>query len=473
MTTVAFPSWKVLLVSEDRGALRGLSRFLEVFGYDVSQAADAQQALAAWEARRPDFLILDGPPALQRSLQRCMSTCVMGETVKVHTFLLVEEGGGNDPAAALAAGVDDFLSKPCDYGEILARLQAGARTLEFERRWRTLAATHPLTGRSTRAALVRRMNEARSRPENADRWCACVVFDLDYFGRINQGYGFAAGDHLLRAVAEKIQHHCAAGEALACFGADRFGVFLPGATDTEAATWAEQLRRALAQSEFTWENAVLRITASAGVSAAKGRSLRPEDLVETASQALRFAKSSGRDCVARYREFDEESRAWTDLAAPGRLFERTVARDVMIPCPVTLGPQDPLLVAVARFRRTQLVALPVVDSAGQLLGLLLEDTVFDELDEDRLHTASAADIMLSDPPHFEETARFSQLLDFFARPSRPVAVITHHGRPTGLVTRNTLATLTTALSTESFVPEDDDQTAGDFLIVPELCPVGE
>lgn len=473
MSTVVAHPWKVLIVSEDRSLLRGLSRFLDVFGYEVSQAADALQAFAAWEARRPDFLILDGPPALQRSLQRCMTTRVMGETLKVHTFLLVEEGVGSDPAAALAAGVDDFLSKPCDYGELLARLQAGARTLEFERRWRTLSATHSLTGLMTRAALLNRMRQVRAQSENADRWCACAVLDLDYFDRINQMYGVAAGDHLLCSIAERLQRHCTGNESLACLGADCFGVFLPGMNDNEAAAWAEPLRRELAQAEFTWENAVLRITASIGVAAAKGRSLTPEDLLDTASKALKFAKNSGRDYVARYREFDDETRAWTDLAAPGRLFERTVARDVMIPCPVTLAASDPLLVAVARFRRTQFAALPVVDSDGQLKGMLLEETVFDELSEERLRTATVADAMITDPPRFEETTKVGQLLDFFARPSSPAALITHHGRPTGLVTRQTLATLTNAITTASFLPEDDDQSVGDFLVVPELCPAGE
>ncbi len=52
--------WKILLASEDRGLLRSLSRFLRVFGYEVDETADAQQAVAAWEARRPDFLVIDG-----------------------------------------------------------------------------------------------------------------------------------------------------------------------------------------------------------------------------------------------------------------------------------------------------------------------------------------------------------------------------------------------------------------------------
>jgi diguanylate cyclase (GGDEF)-like protein len=465
--------WKILLVSEDRSLLRQLSRFFDVFGYEVDEAADAQQAVAAWEAKRPDFLVIDGPQTFQRSLQQCMSTCVMGETIKVYTLLLTEAGSACDAEASLAAGVDDFLAKPFDYGELLARLQAGARSIEFERRWRSLGSTHPLTGCLTRSALVRRIRATAAEPQNADRWCACVLLDLDFFCRVNHLYGHAAGDELLRLVAEKIKRRCREGESLACFGADRFGVFLAGVTENEAAEWAESLRRELAEAEFTWEDAVLRITASFGVSAAKGRSLRAEDYVETAAEALRHAKASGRDCVVRYREFDDESRAWTDLAAPGRLFERTVARNVMLPCPVTLSAKDPLLTAVAIFRRTQLAALPVVDSTGKLTGLLLEETVFDELSDDRVRTDAVGEAMISEPPRFEEKERFATLLDCLTRQAHTVAVITHQGRPTGIVTRQSLATLTCSLTADSFAPEESNLEGSELLVVPELCPAGE
>jgi two-component system, cell cycle response regulator len=465
--------WKILLVSEDRGLLRGLFRFLTVFGYEVDEAADAQQALAAWEAKRPDFLIIDGPQAFQRSLQRCMSTHVMGETIKVYTFLLTGPEHEVDPAASLAAGVDDFLAKPLDYGELLARLQAGARSVEFERRLRSQAATHPLTGCLTRSALVRRIGAAAADPQNAERWCACVVLDLDFFRRVNYHHGHQAGDELLKSIAQKIRSYCGDGAPLACFGADRFGVFLAGKNESEAAAWAEQLRRELADAEFTWQDAVMRITASFGVSAAKGRSLKAEDFVQTAADALRQAKASGRDCVARYREFDEESKAWNELAAPGRLFERTCARNVMIPCSAAISPKESLPVAVAMFKKTQLAALPVVDAAGKLKGLLLDETVFEDLSEDRVSNGTVGEVMLADPPRFEECDRFESLLDFFTRQSRALAVVTHQGRPTGLVTRQSLATLTSWHTVDSFAPDECGLEGLELLVVPEFSPAGD
>jgi two-component system, cell cycle response regulator len=465
--------WKILLASEDRTLLRSLSRFLRVFGYDVDEASDAQQALAGWEARRPDFLIIDGDQAFQRSLQQCMSTCIMGETSKVYTFLLAEEKGDCDAAAALAAGVDDFLRKPFDYGEMLARLQTGARSIEFERRLRGQSATHPLTGCLTRSALLRRMRAALEDAKSADRSYACVLLDLDFFCRVNMLYGFAAGDALLRSVGETITRRCTKGETLACFGADRFGVFLHDMNEGDGAEWAEQVRAELAEAEFAWEHSVVRITASFGVASARGKSLRAEDFLDMAGEALRFAKSAGRNCVARYREFDDESRSWTDPAAPGRVFERTAARDVMLPCPVALSPKDPVSVAAAAFRKTQLGALPVVDASGKVKGLLTEETVFDDLSETRRRAATVGEVMIADPPQFPEQVRFAALLELFTKQPHVAAVITDSGRPTGLVTPQSLAMLTAPLTSESFAPEDPDLAGSGLLVIPELCPTGD
>ncbi len=465
--------WKILVVSEDRGILRALSRFLRVFGYEADEAADADQAIAAWEARRPDFLLIDGPAAFQRSLQQCMSTQVMGETQKIFTLLLTDRKGTDEAAASLAAGIDDFLAKPFDYGELLARLQAGARTLEFERRLQGQSTTHALTGCLTRSALIRRLRDVIASPEHADRWCACVVLDLDFFRRVNHLYGDAAGDQLLRSVAEKLKEHCREGQPLACFGADRFAAFSIGMTESEAGSWAEQIRQSLAATEFASGDAVLRITASFGVAAAKGQSQRAEDLLAAACEALGFAKSSGRDGVARYREYVEDSRAWVDLATPGRLFERTLARDVMMPCPVSVSTEDSVLVAAAAFRRTQLAAVPVVDDQGKLVGLLPEERVFDELSDEQLRTATVGETMIAHPSHFDEQDRFTALLDFFSRPGHAAAVVTHRGRPTGLVTRQGIATLTMALTTESFAPEEPNLEGSELLIVPELCHATE
>jgi predicted transcriptional regulator len=114
-----------------------------------------------------------------------------------------------------------------------------------------------------------------------------------------------------------------------------------------------------------------------------------------------------------------------------------------------------------------------VDAAGKLSGLLLDETVFDELSEDRVRNGTVREAMLADPPRFDESDKFSALLDFFTKQTRSVAIVTHHGRPTGLVTRQSLATLTSSHTASSFAPEEHDLEGLELLVVPEFAPAGE
>src|SRR5207248_7717788 len=110
--TVNCRPFTILLVSPDRLSLRRLSKFLNVFGYDVRQATDEAQALAAAESARPDFSILDGSSGQPTDLQLCRAIrriCPQGYT---YTLLLAERPEVGDVTAALEAGFDDFLAAP-------------------------------------------------------------------------------------------------------------------------------------------------------------------------------------------------------------------------------------------------------------------------------------------------------------------------------------------------------------------------
>src|SRR5262249_51637452 len=150
-------SFTILLVSPDRLSLRRLSKFLDVFGYDVRQATDETQAVAAAESARPDFLILDGSSGQPADLQFIRTIRKISPRDYTHALLLAERPDVGDVTAALEAGFDDFLAAPVVFGELLARLRAGARLIEYERRLSGEAGIDPLTGLADEAALSAEM----------------------------------------------------------------------------------------------------------------------------------------------------------------------------------------------------------------------------------------------------------------------------------------------------------------------------
>lgn len=460
---------KVLAVVDDRAILRQLSKFLNLVGYAVVQTTDPRQALLTAEADRPDFLIVDAGLSARGGRELCRDLCGQDWPSHVYTLLLVEDPESREMIEALEAGVDDFLCKPIVFGELLARLRAGARVLEYERRARKQAGVEPLTGLPSRAAFLDRIQAAPAPTNSRGLSLACISLDLDFFRSFGHTHGRPASDQALQAVATTLRGLCQDGETAACFGDDHFCVLLPDASEVEATQWAERAHAAIGQLELKVGEGTSSITASLGVAACRAGECTPEELVERADEALQSAKRSGRDGVVRHSDLDDESKAWTMLAAPGKLFERTLARDVMTPSTLVITPDEPVSLAAALLRQSQLVAIPVVDENGKLVGLVSESSVPAGRADIERSSRRVRDVLSLDPPRYDEETTFAALMDFFTRDSRSLIVITNQDRPTGVVTRASLAALSEPLTSDSFAPSRPYTAASDYLLVAESC----
>ena len=166
----------------------------------------------------------------------------------------------------------------------------------------------------------------------------------------------------------------------ASLGGGRFA-FLPGEmADEQAAAWAECLRRDWAESEVLVGQQGLQFTASFGVAGLDAEDpVAADEVLRRSAEALDLAKASGGDCVLRYGDLDDHDEAWSNFAAPGRLFEGAVARDVMTPLCGVLRPEGPAAEALLLLRRGRLAGLPAVDENGRLLGIVSENCISADL----------------------------------------------------------------------------------------------
>jgi len=416
---------RVLMVSNERKTLRHLSRFLGALGYQVWQATTTEQALAVLEVAGPDFLIADSEPATSEARELCRMAGRRTRSGPLYTFLMVQRPEARQLVQALEAGVDDFLAKPIIHPELLVRLRAGARVLELERRLGRQSGVDPLTGLANRDAFADRVREELAQVARNHTPPACVLLDVDLLGRINHAYGFPAGDAVLGSVAGELARLCPPPKVVSCFGAGRFGVLLPESSTTEAVAWAEQFRAALAQKPIDVDGQTVRPTASFGVAGCEDGVPVADELLDHAAQALESAKSSGRDCVVRFGQFEDETAAWADLATPGRMFERTVARHVMKPCTLLMRPRQTIQQAAALLEQAGLSEAPVVDGDGRLVGLLGAESILEAADGSDASLARVAEVMATEPASFEEDTPFAALLDFFGRDARSAVVIVY------------------------------------------------
>ena len=452
----------VLIVAEDRPILRHLSRFLNTFSYDVQQVADRQQALRVLETEPPDLLIVDSSPSARDALKFCRAVSRRDNPACVHTLLIIGCEDQIDLTEALEAGVDDFLTKPLAYGELLVRLRAGARTLEFERRLKDQASAEPLTGLPGRVAFYERLAAVASAAADGESPTSCALVDIDFLRLVNQTHGRPAGDLVIRALAEQLRQLATESMFLASFNGGQFCLILPATSDLEAAQWADKIRAAVAQTEFSSGDSTLQLTVSLGIASYTGASSRVETVVEHAREAMKLAKSSGRNCVVRFGQFDDEIEVWKELAAPGRFFEQTVARDVMTPTPVVLERKQTVAQAASLFQQSRLDVVAVVDERGKLDGALWPQDVGPNVPG----ATPVSEVMSTDVASFDEQTEFAALMKFFAGAEGTLAVIVCDEKPTGLVTPAALASLGEPLQKGTFAPGLPLRTS-EYLLVPE------
>jgi diguanylate cyclase (GGDEF)-like protein len=467
-------SLAVLAVSNDRALLRGLARFLTEFGYRVESAADLDMAQSALRDPRPDFLLLDAALGAKPCLELCQAAGNDEHARHVYPMLLLPRQKTLDLAPFVAAGVHDFLARPIVRGEFLARLRAGARFLEFERRLRELDGVEPITALPNRAAaLVRLRRETASAGLSRGPLC-CAAIELDHFDRVRFARGQAAADELLRQAGHALRQ--LAGDEVALF-ADETGQFLaivPGADEAAASRWADEVRAAMSNRTFSIADGSIRLTISVGLatlaSATDAGITAADQLLARARQALADARASGRDILVHDGQFAAADAAWRDLKAPGKLFESTTAADVMTPCALLAQADDSLASAADLLRRAGGDCLPVIGPDGRLAGLLGQQELSAVGGHDDC-TGRVCDVLDPDVPTFAEGATFAEVMNFFVHDGRGVVVVTRDERPVGLVTRNGLAALIEPLSAHSFPASCPLSIAGDYLRVPDLTPL--
>ncbi|WP_374564606.1 GGDEF domain-containing protein [Ideonella sp.] len=158
---------------------------------------------------------------------------------------------------------------------------------------RLLATQDALTGCLNRRAMTERLGQAMALAARFGTPCSVIMIDLDHFKHVNDAYGHAAGDEVLRTVADLAREQLRDVDALGRWGGEEFLVLLPATSASDAIVCAERLQKKLAAVRFPNIAADLHLSFSAGV-AAIGRNDGVATLIDRADRAMYQAKQSGR-----------------------------------------------------------------------------------------------------------------------------------------------------------------------------------
>ena len=302
VSTVGTPG-ALVLVAEDSLVVRTiLRRQLEEYGHRVVEAVDGEDALAMTREHHPDVILLDvempkldghGVLAVLRATPELADIPVVFLTGRTSTEDVVE---------GLRLGAHDYLRKPFESAELLARVSAAFRVkvLQDQLRQRNnelsaLSRTDALTGLPNRRELQERMSAATSAARRHQQPSAMLMVDIDHFKRVNDTRGHDGGDIVLRAVAARLAAACRAEDSAGRWGGEEFLVVAPMTDLPGGARLGERIRSHIGDTAVPMgDGPDITVTVSVGVASGLRAA---EDLLAEADEALYVAKRDGRNRV--------------------------------------------------------------------------------------------------------------------------------------------------------------------------------
>jgi len=211
-----------------------------------------------------------------------------------------------DMIKALELGVNDYIIRPLDDQELLARIRTQVRRKRYQDRLRdlflsqlSLALTDSLTGLHNRRYLDSHLEGVMQRMTETGRPVTLLMIDIDHFKAVNDTHGHAVGDEVLATVAERILRNVRGFDLAVRYGGEEFVVVMPDTDLDVALPVAERLRERMAEGPVPVEAAVdtLTVTLSIGVAQSRDETEGPSELLKRADQALYAAKNGGRNRV--------------------------------------------------------------------------------------------------------------------------------------------------------------------------------
>jgi two-component system cell cycle response regulator len=239
-------------------------------------------------------------------LRICSQLRSLDRTRFLPVMLIADQGEDDRITRGLDLGINDYLVRPVDTLELVARLRTQVRRKRYNDQLRAsvsetieMAVTDGLTGLHNRRYLDAHTKILFDRAVARDRPISVMMTDIDRFKLINDTYGHDAGDHVLREFARRLRRNLR-GIDLACrYGGEEFVVVMPDTDARVAGIVAERIRGAIADAPFLTgrDDKRLEVTVSVGVATMLPADTGVEDLIRRADTALYEAKSAGRNRV--------------------------------------------------------------------------------------------------------------------------------------------------------------------------------
>ena len=289
----------ILLVDDSELELKALSSILRKENYTILTTTEASKVLMLLKTREIDLILLDIIMPGKSGLELLVD---IKSRPEYETLPVIMVTARTDPAnvkASLDSGAIDYIRKPFEELEIIARVRSALRIKDYQERLQYLSTHDGLTSLLNHVSVLDEYEILYREAQKNNTLFAISMLDIDHFKQVNDRFGHSVGDKLLQQLGILIHNHFSANGFAGRYGGDEFLIVMRNFTKEMAFTTAEAFRKHVAGKKWDSIHAELQITISIGISTySSARYLEGhQQLIEDADTALYEAKSKGRNQV--------------------------------------------------------------------------------------------------------------------------------------------------------------------------------
>jgi len=284
------------------------AKFTEALAVDndiVEIVTTGTEAMERAIAQDYDLMVISLNLTSEDGLRLCSHLRSSERTRSVPILMIAGDEDMSRVAHGLEIGAHDYIIRPVDKNELLARVRTQIRRKRFQERLRStyeislsMALTDSLTGLYNRRYFEVHLQKLLQANENSRKSLGILMIDIDNFKIVNDTHGHAVGDEILKEFSERLQDKLRGFDMVARLGGEEFVALLPDVTEEMTHIVAERLRTAIANTSFACKvpGGCLEITTSVGGTLVpKGTAADPDIVMKQADDALYKAKEGGRD----------------------------------------------------------------------------------------------------------------------------------------------------------------------------------
>jgi diguanylate cyclase (GGDEF)-like protein len=311
--------FKIAIVDDDAAIRRLVRLFLHRAGFETIELTTGEEARQTLQSEPWDLAILDRKLPDLDGAMLAFELKSKPEFRTRYIIMLTGEAEQEDKVEGLELGADDYITKPFQYPELLARIRAGKRIvdlqkelLETNKRLELLSITDGLTRLYNHRYFQDELARAFDESKRYGRPLSLAMVDIDFFKKINDSYGHAVGDEVLKCVSHLFGESVRSTDLVARYGGEEFAVMMPETGLDDALISAEKIRSLLELYPVPTQAGPLPVTISIGVSSVPRTRIRsPKEMVVAADRALYRAKKGGRNRVEAERRTEGLERITT------------------------------------------------------------------------------------------------------------------------------------------------------------------